>query len=733
MPSGETPSGKPAGKAGGRPGSGGSPPPAGTPTKFGPFWLETRIAVGGTAEVFLARPIDPQAEPRKLVVKRLLPQFLTDPDGRTMFEREASLHAAVHHRNVVQVYGFGTVGDEPWLAMEYIDGCDLFRLLRRLANDGRALSPSVSTYVAREILSALESVHNARDANGNLLGIIHRDVTPSNVYLSTAGRVTLGDFGIARAASVGTKRTAAGAMLKGKFAYLSPEQVAGDPFDHRADLFALAAVLTEMILGHPLFAGSGQLAVLLAIRDCRIDTLREARATLPKGMFDVLERALARSPSARTPTASALAKELMPFDTNPNASQNELSALVRWVRSAPSVEQMQAVRDSAAKLRARIAKASSAAADAAAETLEGPTSDAPGEFGEGDRATGEYGAIPSFVVTARGARLGPWKFARLVEAIATGEVTREDSIDYMGRGFANLTAIDDLARFIPAAADTSPPEPPGQPGQAGEWSDLVSPKALVTILARIAESEATGVLVAEGPPESIASGLPGDGAGPLDERARARYRDPRDGHKELYFVSGRLHHIASNNASELLGEYVVRRGMISREELDFALAVLPRYAGHMGDTLIGLGLLGSLEIFRAIRDQGRDRLVDLFQWRTGKLTFRPGPTAPRVDFPLDLDVPPLLLAGIEASAPGESPLARWRDRLGDVLAPSPSVSPALRKASWPPTVRRLLDIVTGPMPLRDALSGAASEGATTANDALRAVEVLLGASLLKWQ
>jgi serine/threonine protein kinase len=718
MASGEKPSGT----------GGGAPSPSGTPTKFGPFWLETRIAVGGTAEVFLARPIDPQAEPRKLVVKRLLPQFLKDPDGRTMFEREAALHAAVRHHNVVQVYGFGTVGDEPWLAMEYIDGCDLFRLLRRLANDGRALSPSVSTYAAREILSALESVHGARDANGNLLGIIHRDVTPSNVYLSVAGRVTLGDFGIARAASVGTKRTA-GAMLKGKFAYLSPEQVAGDPFDHRADLFALAGVLTEMILGHPLFAGSGQLAVLLAIRDCRIDTLREARATLPKGMFDVLERALARSPSARTPTASALSRELMPFDTNPNASQNELSALVRWVRSAPSVEQMPATRDSAAKLRARVAKASSAAADAAAETPEGATSDAPGEFGEGDRATGEYGAIPSFVVTTRGLRLGPWKFARLVEAIATGEITREDSIDYMGRGFAKLAAIDDLTRFIPAAAEPRQAESAGQLGQPSEWSERVSPKALVTILARIAESEATGVLVAEGPPESIASGLPGDRQAATGDR----YRDPRDGHKELYFVSGKLHHIASNNASELLGEYAVRRGMISREELDFALAVLPRYAGHMGDTLIGLGLLGSLEIFRAIRDQGRDRLVDLFQWRTGKLTFRPGPTAPRVDFPLDLDVPPLLLAGIEASAPGEAPLARWRDRLGDVLAPSASVSPALRKASWPPTVRRLLDIVNGPMPLRDVLSGAACEGATTANDALRAVEVLLGASMLKWQ
>src|ERR1700727_452396 len=93
-------------------------PLTGGPMKFGPFWLEARLAVGGTAEVYLARPVDPQAQPRKLVVKRLLPHFVADPEGRTMFEREAALHAAVHHENVVQVYGSGMDGDAPGLAME---------------------------------------------------------------------------------------------------------------------------------------------------------------------------------------------------------------------------------------------------------------------------------------------------------------------------------------------------------------------------------------------------------------------------------------------------------------------------------------------------------------------------------------------------------------------------------------------------------------------------------------
>src|SRR5450755_3812800 len=139
-------------------------PLSGGPIKFGPYWLDSRLAVGGTAEVYVARPIDAAtavatSQPLRLIVKRLLPHFVTDPEGRTMFEREAALHAAVHHENVVHIYGSGMDGDEPWLAMELVDGCDLYRLLRRLGGDGRKLGVGMATHVGREVLRALESVH----------------------------------------------------------------------------------------------------------------------------------------------------------------------------------------------------------------------------------------------------------------------------------------------------------------------------------------------------------------------------------------------------------------------------------------------------------------------------------------------------------------------------------------------------------------------------------------------
>ena len=684
--------------------SGGNPPPRGVPhplsggpVKFGPYWLDARLAVGGTAEVYVARPIDPKAGgPRRLIVKRLLPHFVADPDGRTMFEREAALHAAVHHDNVVQVYASGVHGDEPWLAMELIDGCDLYRLLRRMSGNNQILSPSVATYVAREVLSALESVHAARDANGQPLGIIHRDVTPSNLYLSTDGRVKLGDFGIARSVSRATLRSGPSAMLKGKFAYLTPEQVAGEPFDHRADLFSLAAVFAEMLLGKPLFSGSGQLAVLLAIRDCRIDALREARGTLPRGLFEVFERALARDPARRFATAKALSEALQPFDSDPRAARSELGALVRWVQTAPSTDQVTAVRESTAKGREPMpGRAARNAIDSEA-------------------TTGEYNPIPSHVVTRGREQLGPWAFARLVEAIATGEVGRGDRVNYMGRGLAPIEQIEDLARFLPAptAATTHRLVGLGAP----DFVDDVSMPALVRVLLRVLETDATGVLFAEGPTES---------------RRFPRGEGGEGGRKELYFVGGRLHHVASNNASELLGEYLVRRRVISRDELDFALAVLPRYGGRMGDTLISLGLVGSLDIFRAIRDQGRDRLVDLFQWRTGKLTFYMDQTSPHVEFPLDLDLPALVLAGVEAAEPGDAPMEAWRSRLMEVVGPaSTAPRPNLRTASWPPAMRRLLDTTDQPHTVYEILTSAAQAGGATASETLRALEVLLLGSVL---
>jgi serine/threonine-protein kinase len=672
----------------------GQPQPInGGPIRFGSYWLDARIAVGGTAEVYLARPIDPRAEPQRLIVKRLLPHFVGDAEGRTMFEREAALHAAVTHENVVTVFGSGvTEGGEPYLAMEYVDGVDGYRLLRRLKQEGRSLPAGIAVHVTSEVLRALSSVHTAMDAQGRALGIIHRDVTPSNLYLSLEGKVKLGDFGIARSTTRSTVKNAASAVLKGKFAYLAPEQVAGEAFDHRADLFSTATVLAEMLLGKPLFPGGGQLAVLLAIRDCRTDAIDDLKESLAPGLHDVIKRALSRDPKQRYQTADQFGLALKPFAADARLAEQELASLVRFVQAAPSTDAMTAVRESVRQMRSAQPPSPSAAPESA------------GAF---ERDTGEYGTLPSYVLTGDGTKHGPWTFARLVEACATGQIGRGDKIDYMGRGYAPIDEIEELARHLPMrTATTNQLSGPGQP----DFFDDLAQAPMLAVLARILEDRETGVIFAER--DADAEG----------EASR----------KELYFVDGRLHHVASSNAHELLGEYLVRRGKLAREELDLALAVLPRYSGRMGDTLISLGLVGPVDIFRAIREQGRDRVADLFIWRTGKVSFYRGQLAPHVEFPLDLDLPGLMLAGIEAAHPGDSPLETWRDRLDRPLAPSGEDRKALSGVAWPTLVARVLSLTTSPKPVRDILKVAARTGGTASpSDVLRAIEVLLVSRLAK--
>ena len=672
----------------------GQPQPlTGGPIRFGPYWLDARIAVGGTAEVYLARPVDPRAEPQRLIVKRLLPHFAGDEEGRTMFEREAALHAAVSHENVVTVFGSGVnEAGEPYLAMEYVDGVDGYRLLRRLKQEGRVLPVGIAVHVTTEVLRALSSVHTAKDAQGRALGIIHRDVTPSNLYLSLEGRVKLGDFGIARSTTRATSRNAASAVLKGKFAYLAPEQVAGEPFDHRADLFSTATVLAEMLLGKPLFPGGGQLAVLLAIRDCRTDAIDELKAALPPGLYDVVKRALSRDPKNRYQTADQFGVALKPFAADARLAERELASLVKFVHAAPSTDAMAAVRESVRQMRA----------------AQIPNTSVPPESaGAFERATGEYGTLPSFVVTGGGTKHGPWSFARLIEACATGQIGRGDKVDYMGRGYAPIDDIEELARHLPMrTATTNQLSGPGQP----DFFDDLAQAPMLAVLLRILEERETGVIFAE---------RSADAAG---EASR----------KELYFVDGRLHHVASSNAHELLGEYLVRRGKLAREELDLALAVLPRYSGRMGDTLISLGLVGPVDIFRAIREQGRDRVADLFLWRTGKVSFYRGQLALHVEFPLDLDLPGLMVAGVEAAHPGETPLETWRDRMDRPVGPPTEDRKPLSGVVWPALVARVLSLTTPPKPVRDIVKVAARAGGTTSpSDVLRAIEVLLAARLAK--
>jgi len=226
-----------------------SKPPT-TPTKLGPYDIVGRIGAGGMAEVLLGRRAGPGGFAKPVAVKRLLPEVARDEDLRAMFVEEARLQAGLSHRNLVQVFDFGEDAGERFLVMEYVEGTDLAALIGR----NRRVAPPLALLVAAEIAEGLDYLH-AR-------GIVHRDVSPGNVYLSRAGEVKLGDFGIAkgRAQALRTER----GRLKGKLAYLAPEQARGDAVDARADLYALGLILFEMLSGERYLQGEGEADVLRA-------------------------------------------------------------------------------------------------------------------------------------------------------------------------------------------------------------------------------------------------------------------------------------------------------------------------------------------------------------------------------------------------------------------------------------------------------------------------------------
>ncbi|MEO7109819.1 MAG: serine/threonine-protein kinase [Polyangiaceae bacterium] len=666
-------------------------PLRGGPIRFGPYMLEARIAVGGTAEVYLASVADDKdKEATRLIVKRLLPHFLNDPDGRTMFQREADLHAAVNHPNVVHVFGSGvnTTG-EPYLAMEYVDGVDAYRLLRRFRQEGRPVPVRLAVHIVREVLAGLQSVHSAADSTGTPLGIIHRDLTPSNLYLSREGAVKVGDFGIARATARATMRNAASAMLKGKISYLAPEQVAGEPFDQRADLFSVASVLAEMAIGQPLFPGAGQLAILLAIRDCRIDALREHKGRLPKGLFEVLERALSREPKNRYQSAADLAAALALYDPEPEATRRELALHVVRAQTTTSSGSLPVVRES---LRMRAVQALSSS------DLEDASEDAAPN-------TAQFAALPSFVTTRDGTKRGPWVFARLAEALATGEVGRNDMVEYQGQDACAVDKVEELARLLPPqTATTSQLAGPGAP----DLFENLETSTMTDTLLKVLENRETGVLFAQ----------------------RA---DAESDRKELYFLQGKLHHVASSNALEMFGHYLVRREKIDPTELEMALNVLPRYGGRMGDTLIALGFMNAIEIFKAIRDQGRDKVADLFKWRSGTLSFYREEKAPQVEFPLDLDVPSLVLLGLEASHGAAAITSYMERKLNISVGPGEGDRAGLTKeVNWPPLVAFLIDASKTPVPLRMLVERATKEAGARPNEAYCAIELLVAAHLLMW-
>ncbi|MBN2718832.1 MAG: serine/threonine protein kinase [Deltaproteobacteria bacterium] len=226
------------------------------PIKFGPYYLFDFIGKGGMAEIFLAKTLTELGTERLCVIKRILPLLNRDKDFCEMLINEAKIVANLSHANVVKTLQLGQLDQQYYIAMEYVEGVDLNRLLGSLSRAKSALPLQFALYIIIETLKGLDYAHRATDSSGNPYNIIHRDVSPTNVLISTEGEVKLCDFGIAKVTQHGldTEEPQLNEQhVKGKMAYMSPEHVAGKPIDQRADIFAVGILLWELLNGRRLY------------------------------------------------------------------------------------------------------------------------------------------------------------------------------------------------------------------------------------------------------------------------------------------------------------------------------------------------------------------------------------------------------------------------------------------------------------------------------------------------
>jgi serine/threonine protein kinase len=304
----------------------GKPRPA--RTLLGPYELGERLGLGGMAEVFVAYRAGPHGFAKKVALKRILPELAQDARFVAMFCDEARISAPLCHPNIVQVIDFGESHGELFMAMEYVEGVSLAKLLRYVSGRRERFPLGAALFIAHEVLSGLSFAHEACDENGNPLSIVHRDVSPGNVLIGRAGDVKLADFGIVRSAYV-DRRTYPG-ELKGKVGYMSPEQVMGVEVDPRSDLFTVGIILSEMLIARPLFSGQNEFDILTKIYEADLSALERYGADLSPALRDLLRQALAKAPGDRFASARDFADALRELAQQAHISLDD-SELVPWL------------------------------------------------------------------------------------------------------------------------------------------------------------------------------------------------------------------------------------------------------------------------------------------------------------------------------------------------------------------------------------------------------------------
>lgn len=304
--------------------------PAGS--TVGKYRIIRRLGEGGMATIYLASSVGPGGFTKQCALKVVRPEFVGRESISRMLATEARVAAALNHPHIVQVFDFGRLGGSYFMAMEWVDGVSLGHVMARMMRERRRVPIAVVAHVITSVAEALAYLGEGVDVDGQVTPLVHRDVSPSNVLLSLAGTVKLSDFGVVKILDESSE-TKTG-VVKGKYAYMSPEQLRGEPVDHRADLFSLGVVLFEMLTMARLFQRKTTAGTIAAVHAARVPPPSSLWADIPPELDALVLRMLARKREDRFSSAAEVVSALQPFLTH--GARGELATEVRALSSAES-------------------------------------------------------------------------------------------------------------------------------------------------------------------------------------------------------------------------------------------------------------------------------------------------------------------------------------------------------------------------------------------------------------
>jgi serine/threonine protein kinase len=299
------------------------------PIPFGKYLLLDRVNIGGMAEVWRAKTFGAGGFERIVAIKRILPNIAEDEEFISMFLDEAKITVQLNHANIAQIYELNNLSNSYFIAMEYVSGKDLRAVFDRCRKRGEPAPIPLTCYAIAQCCEGLDYAHRAKDRQGRDMSIVHRDVSPQNALVSYDGEVKVIDFGIAKAAGKATK-TQAG-ILKGKFGYMSPEQIRGLPLDGRSDIFAIGVCLYELLTGERLFVGDSDFSVLEKVRKVEVLPPSHFNRKIPEALEKIVMKSLAKDVDDRYQHAAELAEDLRGFmyQTGNAFARKDLAAFMR--------------------------------------------------------------------------------------------------------------------------------------------------------------------------------------------------------------------------------------------------------------------------------------------------------------------------------------------------------------------------------------------------------------------